>query len=189
MPRGWRSFANLEVSFSLGHPRTCRRLRASLSCAGPRQRTGTEMGHLHQAQSCSGRAGEASRLGSWARVLLVACGFGGVGWGWGEARGWPRLLTVGGDAGVGVGTGITDDTWAGGSLGALSRTCAGRPRGTPVISRTPCTPSVSQLCSTFTWLPSLMPSLLGVSWEMPRMVPRWVVEGGAGISFVGVPRC
>ncbi|XP_069931062.1 anion exchange protein 4 isoform X12 [Oryctolagus cuniculus] len=98
-----------------GHPCTCRRSRASLSHIGPRQRTGTEMGHLHQAQSCSGRAG---------------------------------------------------------SLGALSRTCAGKPRGTPAISRMPCTPSVSQLCSTFTWLPSLMPSLLGVSWEMPRMVPR-----------------
>ncbi|XP_069931060.1 anion exchange protein 4 isoform X10 [Oryctolagus cuniculus] len=57
-------------------------------------------------------------------------------------------------------------------LQRTGRTCAGKPRGTPAISRMPCTPSVSQLCSTFTWLPSLMPSLLGVSWEMPRMVPR-----------------
>ncbi|XP_051699194.2 anion exchange protein 4 isoform X8 [Oryctolagus cuniculus] len=49
-----------------GHPCTCRRSRASLSHIGPRQRTGTEMGHLHQAQSCSGRAGEdVRRKASW----------------------------------------------------------------------------------------------------------------------------
>nr|XP_051699195.1 anion exchange protein 4 isoform X9 [Oryctolagus cuniculus] len=37
-----------------------------LGTKGPRQRTGTEMGHLHQAQSCSGRAGEdVRRKASW----------------------------------------------------------------------------------------------------------------------------
>lgn len=46
---------------------------------------------------------------------------------------------------------ITDDPRVGGCLGVLSRTCAGRHAGTPAISWTPYTPSVSQLCSTFTW--------------------------------------
>uniref|UniRef100_A0A8C0WNY3 Anion exchange protein n=1 Tax=Castor canadensis TaxID=51338 RepID=A0A8C0WNY3_CASCN len=58
-----------------------------------------------------------------------------------------------------------------------------RPRGAPAEDRhdhgphATCpelqrTGSVSQLCSTFTWPPSRMPSPLGVCWEMPLMGPR-----------------
>jgi hypothetical protein len=83
-----------------------------------------------------------------------------------------------------MGIEITDDPRVGGCLEALSRTYAGRPRGTPAISWTPCTPSVSQLCSTFTWPPSRMPSPLGVCWEMPLMGPRWVGPGEVGLREV-----
>lgn len=84
-------------------------------------------------------------------------------------------------------TWITDDPRVGGCLGVLSRTCAGRHAGTPAISWTPYTPSVSQLCSTFTWPQSQTPSLLGVCWEMPLKVPRCVgLYDGIGINF-GVP--
>lgn len=87
----------------------------------------------------------------------------------------------------GVETWITDAARAGGSLGVLFRTCAGRHVGTPVISWTPYTPSVSQLCSTFTWPQSQTPSLLGVFWEMPPKVPRYVsLSDGTGIN-VGAP--
>jgi hypothetical protein len=89
----------------------------------------------------------------------------------------------------GVETWITDDPRVGGSLGVLFRTCAGRHVGTPVISWMPYTPSVSQLCSTFTWPQSQTPSLLGVFWEMPLKVPRYVgLSDGIGINF-GVPLC
>lgn len=80
-----------------------------------------------------------------------------------------------------AGTWITDDPRAGGSL---SRTCARRPRGTPKTSWTPCTPSASRPCSTFTWLPSLTPSLSGVCWEKPPTVLRWGAE--VGVWGVGV---
>lgn len=84
-------------------------------------------------------------------------------------------------------TWIADDPWAGGFLGVLFRTCAGRHAGTPAISWMPYIPSVSQRCSTFTWPQSQMPSLLGVFWEMPPKVPRYVgLSDGIGINF-GVP--
>ncbi|XP_035869991.1 anion exchange protein 4 isoform X8 [Phyllostomus discolor] len=65
-----------------------------------------------------------------------------------------------------------------GCLGALSRTCGGRPRGTPATSWMPCTPSASRLCSTFIWPPSQTPLLLGGCWEKPPMVLRgcWKVS-------------
>lgn len=78
-------------------------------------------------------------------------------------------------AGIGAGDGvpwITDKPWGGGCLGASSRMCAGRPRGTSATFWTRCIPSASQPYSTFTWPLSLMPSLLGVCWGKPPMVLR-----------------
>lgn len=139
------------------------------------------MGHTHPSQNCKGREGEGSWVGT--RVGIP----------WKSHRGIKNVQAMREDTekirmqAWGVETWISDDPRAGGSLGVLFRTCAGRHVGTPVISWTPYTPSVSQLCSTFTWPLSQMPSLLGVFWAMPLKVPRYVgLSDGIGINF-GVP--
>lgn len=142
------------------------------------------MGCTHPARSCSGLAGEAS----WEEARVGDLGRGGV---TGKLR---CVLTVGGVhpatgkvAGMwvwSVKTWITDDPRTGGCLGALSRTCAGRPHGTPAISWTRCISNASRRYSTFTWPLSLTPSLSGVCWEMPLMVPRWVGPRGQAQALV-----
>lgn len=72
----------------------------------------------------------------------------------------------------GVDIRITDKPRVGGCLGAYSRMCAGRLHGTLATSWMRYTPNACQLCSTFTWPQSLMPSYLGVCWGKPPVVLR-----------------
>lgn len=143
-----------------------------MSGEGPQLRTGTAAGSTRPTRSCGGQAGEACWGGSQ----------GTLGW-WGQwgAMGPRCVLTVGGEGEAHLAPGtwdaeawITDNPRAGGFSGALCRTCGGKPRGTSATSWMPCTPSASPPCSTFTWPPSLMPSLSGVCWEKPQTVRRWV---------------
>lgn len=172
--------AHLRFPFCPDSPRNCRRSPAFPARVLPWQKTSAAVGHTHPSQNCKGQAGEGSWVGTRAATL------------WKSHAASECAGSVGGyrenqDGVWGMETWITDDPRAGGSLGVLFRTCAGRHVGTPVISWTPYTPSVSQLCSTFTWPQSQTPSLLGVFWEMPLKVPRYMgLSDGTGVSS-GVP--
>eukprot|EP00069_Balaena_mysticetus_P012688 bmy_07861T0 len=168
--------SQLGFPLSSGSPRNCGSPRAPLPGEGPRLRTGTAAGRTRPARSCGGLAGEASWGGSEGSCPgrgEESHGPRGVRslWGAGEAHLAPGTWDAG--------TWITDDPRAGGSL---SRTCAGRPRGTPATSWTPCTPSASRPCSAFTWPPSLTPSLSEVCWEKP---PTGVLESFLGTAVAG----
>lgn len=137
----------LGFSFYPDSAQNFRKSPASPVGVRPRQGTGTTMASMHPARSYKGRAGEESCVGTRGGILWKSnrgiemcrqCGRGSPGW---KSRMQVR----------GVENWITDDPRVGGCLGVLSRTCAGRHAGTPAISWTPYTPSVSQLCSTFTW--------------------------------------